>query len=90
MELLQNDTFNHLPRLFYYIVMVSWYHGIYRPSYVWRLPNQNIDPAPPSSPGECVPPPPFGVGGRHTRWVKRGVGGQYFGRRQTLLCILHM
>ncbi len=25
----------------------------------------------------------FGAGGGHTRWVQRGVGGQYFGRRQT-------
>ncbi len=33
---------------------------------------QNIDPSPP---GECVPPPPaFGAGGGHTRWVERGWG----------------
>jgi hypothetical protein len=35
---------------------------------------QNIDPPPPSPPGECVPPA-FGAGGGHTRWVERGVGG---------------
>jgi hypothetical protein len=53
---------------------------------------QNIDPPPPpipSPPGECVPPRAFGAGGRHTRWVKRGWGGKYFGRRLTLLCTLH-
>jgi hypothetical protein len=35
---------------------------------------QNIEPSPP---GECVPQPPppaFGVGGGHTRWVERGWG----------------
>jgi hypothetical protein len=32
----------------------------------------------------------FGAGGGHTRWVERGVGGQYFGRRETQLCTLHM
>ncbi len=34
---------------------------------------QNIDPPPPSPPGDCVPPA-FGAGGGHTRWVERGVG----------------
>ena len=38
---------------------------------------QYIDPPPPSPPGVCVPPA-FGAGGGHTRWVERGVGGQYF------------
>jgi hypothetical protein len=39
--------------------------------------------------GECVvcTPPPL-VGGR-TNSLKRGVGGQYFGRRQTQLCNLY-
>jgi hypothetical protein len=46
---------------------------------------QNIDPPPPAS----VYPPAFVAGGGHTRWVERGWGGQYFGRRQTLLCTLH-
>jgi hypothetical protein len=32
-------------------------------------------------------PPP---GGGHSRWMERGWGGQYFGRRQTQLCTLHM
>jgi hypothetical protein len=46
---------------------------------------QNIDPSAPSTPGECVPrvPPAFGAGGGHTRLVEKGVGGQYFGRRET-------
>jgi hypothetical protein len=34
---------------------------------------QNIDPPPPSPPGECVPPA-FVAGGGHTRRVERGVG----------------
>jgi hypothetical protein len=48
---------------------------------------QNIDPPPPSPPGESVPPA-FVAGGEHTRWAEREVagGGQYFGRRQTQLC----
>jgi hypothetical protein len=50
---------------------------------------QDIDPPPTSPPGECVPPA-FGAGGGHTSWVERGLAGQYFGRRQTLLCTLHM
>jgi hypothetical protein len=50
---------------------------------------QNIDPPPPSPPGECAPPA-FGAGGEHTRWMEKGVGGQYFGRRETQLCTLHM
>jgi hypothetical protein len=49
---------------------------------------QNIDPPPPSPPGECVSP--FNAGGGHTRRVERGVGGQYFGRRQAQLCTLLM
>jgi hypothetical protein len=32
---------------------------------------RNIDPPPPSPPGECVP---FGAGGGHTRSVERGWG----------------
>jgi hypothetical protein len=35
----------------------------------------------------CTPPP---AGGGHTRWVERGVEGQYFGRRQTQLCTLYI
>jgi hypothetical protein len=42
---------------------------------------QKIEPPPPSLPGECVPPA-YGAWGGHTRWVERGVGGQYFGRRR--------
>ncbi len=45
---------------------------------------QNIDPSPPSPPGECA----FVAGGGHNRRVERGVKGQYFGRRQTQLCTL--
>jgi hypothetical protein len=45
---------------------------------------QNIDPPPPSQPGECVYPLPlWGGGGGHTRRAERGVEGQYFGRRET-------
>jgi hypothetical protein len=42
---------------------------------------QNIDPPPPSPPSECVLPPNQRRG-VHTRRTVRGVGGQYFGRRQ--------
>ncbi len=35
---------------------------------------QNIDPPPPSLPGECVPST-FDAGGGHTRWVERGGEG---------------
>jgi hypothetical protein len=39
---------------------------------------QNIDPPPPYRPASVYPPPPsFGAGGGHTRWVERGAGGQY-------------
>jgi hypothetical protein len=39
---------------------------------------QNIDPPPPSPPGECVPPAFVAGGGQysgHTRWVEREEGG---------------
>jgi hypothetical protein len=38
---------------------------------------KNIDPQPPSLPGECVPPPTpaIGAGGGHTRWAEMGWGG---------------
>ncbi len=49
---------------------------------------QSIDPPPPHRPASGYPPP-LVRGGGHTRWVERGVRGQYFGRRQTLLCTLH-
>jgi hypothetical protein len=35
---------------------------------------QDIDPPPPSPPGECVPPA-FVAGGGHTRRAEREVGG---------------
>jgi hypothetical protein len=44
-------------------------------SYVWRLPKY--------WPGECVPPPLVRGEDTCTRWVEKGVGGQYFGRRET-------
>jgi hypothetical protein len=50
---------------------------------------QNIDLPPPHRPAS-VYPPAFGAWGGHSHWVERGVGGQYFGRPQTLLCTLHM
>jgi hypothetical protein len=43
---------------------------------------QNIDPPLPSPPGECVLSPQQRRG-VHTRRTERGVGGQYFGRRET-------
>jgi hypothetical protein len=52
---------------------------------------QNIDP-PPLSPWRwcyLYPPPLWeGGGGRRTRRAERGVGGQYFGRRETQDCPL--
>jgi hypothetical protein len=45
---------------------------------------QNIDPPPPHRPASVYP---SGAGGGHTRWVERGVVGQYFGRRQTQLVL---
>jgi hypothetical protein len=42
---------------------------------------QNIDPPSPSPPGECVPLA-FVAGGGQTRKGERGMGGQYFGRRE--------
>jgi hypothetical protein len=42
---------------------------------------QNIDPPSPSPPGECLPPA-FVTGGGQTRRAERGMGGQYFGRRE--------
>jgi hypothetical protein len=42
---------------------------------------QNIDPLYPSPPGECVPPA-FVAGGGQTCLAERGMGGQYFGRRE--------
>jgi hypothetical protein len=45
---------------------------------------QNTDPPPPSPTGECVPHALVGGGGGgRTRRAERGVGGQYFGRRET-------
>jgi hypothetical protein len=56
---------------------------------------QNIDPPPPSPHGECVcipPHPAFGAGGsgRTHSLGGEGVGGQYFGRRETQLCTLYI
>jgi hypothetical protein len=54
---------------------------------------QNIDPPPPSPPGECVVcTPRLWCGGRtHSLGGERGGGGgQYFGRREIKLCTLHM
>jgi hypothetical protein len=46
---------------------------------------QNIDPSPP---GECAPA--FGAGEETLAGWRGGWEGQYFGRRQTQLCTLHM
>jgi hypothetical protein len=35
---------------------------------------QNIDPPPPHRPASVYPPPAFGAGGGHTRWLERGRG----------------
>jgi hypothetical protein len=44
---------------------------------------QNIDPPPPSPPGE---PPAFGAGGGHTRWGgERGEGSIFWKTRDTAL-----
>ncbi len=55
---------------------------------------QNIDLPPSSPPGEWAsvyPPPPLAFGaGEDTLTRGRGGGGQYFGRRQTQLCTLHV
>jgi hypothetical protein len=53
---------------------------------------QNFAPnAPPHRPASvCGVPPAFGAGGRTHSLDGEAVGGQYFGRRQTLLCTLHM
>jgi hypothetical protein len=44
---------------------------------------QNIDPPTPLSARRVCSVPPAFVGGGHTRQVERGMGGQYFGRRET-------
>jgi hypothetical protein len=49
---------------------------------------QNIDPQRPHRPASVYPPPL--VRGEDTLAGRRGGGDQYFGRRQTLLCTLHM
>jgi hypothetical protein len=49
---------------------------------------QNIDPPPPYQPASVYPPPL--VRGRTHLLGGEGVGGQYFGRRQTQLCTLHI
>jgi hypothetical protein len=50
---------------------------------------QNIDPPPPSLPGECAPPKKKAgiTGGTHSPGGE-GVRGQYFGRQETLDCPL--
>ncbi len=48
-----------------------------------------LTPIPNSPPGECVPPA-FVAGGGQTRQAERGMGGQYFGRREKQDCPLTM
>jgi hypothetical protein len=50
---------------------------------------RNIDPPPPHRP-VSVNPTAFGTGGRTHSLGGEGVGGQLFGRRQTLLCSLYV
>jgi hypothetical protein len=49
---------------------------------------QNIDPPPPSLPGECVPLA-IGAGGGHTRWAERGWGVNSLedARHWSVLCL---
>jgi hypothetical protein len=50
---------------------------------------QNIDPPSPHCPASVYPPAPK-AGGTHLLGGEGvGGGGQYFERRQTLLCTLH-
>ncbi len=53
---------------------------------------QNIYPHPSHRPSNVYPPPPARLccGGRTHSLGGEGVGGQQFGRRQTLLCTLYM
>ncbi len=53
---------------------------------LWLASSKILTPPPP---GDCAPPA-FGAGRGHTRWAERGVGGQYFGRRQAQLYTLRM
>jgi hypothetical protein len=50
---------------------------------------QNVDPPPPHRPASVYPPPRLWCGGRTHSLGGEGVGGQEFGRRQTLLCTLY-
>ncbi len=50
--------------------------------------NINPPPHPPLRPASVYPPPLLRAGGRQTRRAERGVGGQYFGRRETQDCPL--
>jgi hypothetical protein len=54
-------------------------------SSIWRLPNYLLTPPPPLHPASVSSPPPHQRrGGTHSPGCE-GVGGQYFGRRQTLI-----
>jgi hypothetical protein len=47
---------------------------------------QNIDPRPLTVRRVCTPPPPaFGAGGGHTRWVERGWGSIFWKTPDTAL-----
>jgi hypothetical protein len=65
----------------------STYFTIRGQSYFSRLPQYCPPPPSPSPPGECVPSA-FVVAGRQTRRAERGMGGQYFGRRENRIALL--
>jgi len=67
---------------------ISWRDNCKRP--ILRLASSKIlTPHPPHHPAS-VYPPPLWCGGRTHSLVGEGGWGQYFGRRQTQLCYLHM
>jgi hypothetical protein len=51
---------------------------------------QNIDPPTPLTARRVCTPPRLWCGGRTHSLAERGVGGQYFGRRQAQLCTLYI
>jgi hypothetical protein len=82
-----HSTFLYASRVLYYVSIPSdcaglraqsTYITVRGQSYFSRLPK--YWPPSPSPPGECVPPA-FVAGGGQTRRAERGMGGQYFGRR---------
>ncbi len=70
---------------------VLWVERLYCERPILCLASSKIlTPPPPLTARRVCTPRLWRAGGEDTRWVERGVGGQYFGRRQTQLCTLHM